>query len=96
MPASTYSGFSLSIRILRSFPRQTRTRSITSQIWRKCFERHANVWWHVYELRIWTLFDKDGARLQRHGVDDGVNFGFVAAFGKIRNTFDERGHNEEE
>ena len=27
-----------------------------------------------------------------HGVDDGVNFGFVAAFREIRNTFDERGH----
>ena len=27
-----------------------------------------------------------------HGVDDGVNFGFIAAFGEIRNTFDERGH----
>src|SRR5579864_6065511 len=27
-----------------------------------------------------------------HGVDDGVNFGFVAAFRKIGNAFDERGH----
>ena len=31
-----------------------------------------------------------------HGVDDGVNFGLVAAFGKIGNAFDERGHNREE
>jgi len=31
-----------------------------------------------------------------HGVNDGVNFGFIAAFGKIRNTFDERGHKKEE
>jgi hypothetical protein len=28
-----------------------------------------------------------------HGVDDGVNFGFVAAFGEIGYAFDERGHN---
>ncbi len=28
-----------------------------------------------------------------HGVDYGVNFGFIAAFGKIGNAFDERGHN---
>ena len=31
-----------------------------------------------------------------HGVDDGVNFGFIAAFGEIGNAFDERGHNREE
>ncbi len=31
-----------------------------------------------------------------HGLDDGVNFGFVAAFGEIRNAFDERGHKGEE
>jgi hypothetical protein len=31
-----------------------------------------------------------------HGVDDGVNFGFIAAFGEIRDTFDERGHKLEE
>src|ERR1700722_11088239 len=31
-----------------------------------------------------------------HGVDDGVNFGLVAALRKIRNTFDERGHKGEE
>ena len=28
-----------------------------------------------------------------HGVDDGVNFRLVAAFGEIGNAFDERGHN---
>jgi len=28
-----------------------------------------------------------------HGVDDGVNFGFIASFREVRNTFDERGHN---
>jgi hypothetical protein len=28
-----------------------------------------------------------------HGVNDGVNFGLIAAFGEIGNTFDERGHN---
>ena len=31
-----------------------------------------------------------------HGVNNGVNFRFVAAFGKIRNAFDERGHKGEE
>ena len=31
-----------------------------------------------------------------HGVEDGVNFGLIAAFGEIGNTFDERGHNGEE
>src|SRR5215469_1067485 len=28
-----------------------------------------------------------------HGVNDRINFGFVASFRKIWNTFDERGHN---
>ena len=27
-----------------------------------------------------------------HGVNDGVNFSLVAAFGEVRNTFNERGH----
>src|SRR5437016_968255 len=27
-----------------------------------------------------------------HGVDDGVDLGFIAAFGEIRNALDERGH----
>jgi len=31
-----------------------------------------------------------------HGVDDGVNFGFVAAFGKIWDALYERGHKGEE
>ena len=31
-----------------------------------------------------------------HSVDNGVNFGLVAAFGEIRNAFDERGHKGEE
>ena len=29
-----------------------------------------------------------------HGVDDGVNFGLVAAFGEVGDAFDQRGHNE--
>ncbi len=31
-----------------------------------------------------------------HGVDDGVNFRFVAAFGKIWDAFYQRGHKGEE